>query len=210
MEKEYTAKQVVEIIKHFHGRVRIEGSYTLDHFLKAQGLIKEEFEVGEWCKIDGNILLCITFISSSGLITGYGIDENNNWMEKGSRFWSLNGCYTIPSPKEVEEALKKEGDKYIGKTSRIQCGVERRIKRIFVADNSRYGMIVYGVCYNNFEHQLFINGKWAEIVEEKKIIKVYGLDSNYEEVTMEFEVDMIKVSRIWEEKKEEKADSIRE
>mgnify|MGYP003629823868 CR=1 FL=1 len=174
----YTEKEVVDILKEYRETVWVNGATAneLNNFLEEKGLIKEEFEVGEWYKGQRTYgwLICVETVRRNSL-TGYGVcTTDNEWEDVFDG--SVNDYnWTLATDKEVEDALIKEAEKLIEKGV-VKCLHE--CTDIYPTDSIVYfnwdgdclRVTVKGGCCCIFD-----KGNWATIIEEPKEIVVNGI-----------------------------------
>jgi len=183
--KKYTKEEVVKLFKEHYER-QDYCFHNLKPFLEEFELIKEEFEVGKWYKAeyDNNILINFQGKDSDS----YGINCESEWTTYfgGGQLW-----YEDPKPatdKEVKEALIKEWEKENVKfnTYRFVNGLLQGSQNVIQPRSSLTDW-----------KTLFCNGKWAEILEEKKeedfivkvskgVITIDGEDYTPEEIISKF------------------------
>ena len=171
--KELTEEQLEAIYTAWNNDGGSESVFT-EH-LKEQGLVKEELEVGKWYKYSDSegFLFCLTNVETTG-VEVYGFVSWRYWIDEGKYISE----YLIPATdKEVKEALIKEAKK-----RGFKEGVKANLKK---CDNSFSNNVK--IKNNNFRHSInqnwlaidgfiiFKDGKWAEIIEEKKEIVVNGV-----------------------------------
>jgi len=136
--------------------------------LKEKGLIKEEFEAGKWYKADYDDNIIINFQGKGE--HSYGINTEGEWT---NFFWGCQLWSEIPllaTDKEVETALIKEGDKYIGKTlTSLYCSNKDKVVvgKFHSYDSEGLWYSSKDVDWGNI--LLMQNGKWATIIEEPKV-----------------------------------------
>ena len=160
-------KEQLEAVKSFF---LISSDLMVNH-LKEKGLIKEELKVGKWYISETGT---IAFIDScaNGKYYGYGLNNLGDWINDGKNIFYMSYQKRIATRKEVEEALIKEAKKRGFKEGvRFESAfngddhIQRECLRFNVEDNTlvecREGKI-----FGNF---IFHNGKWATIIEEKKL-----------------------------------------
>lgn len=170
--KELTEEQFKHVIDTFQSA---NNTTEFKAVLKIKGLIKEELKVGKWYKYSDSegFLFCITNVQNDG-VEVYGFNSWGNWIDEGSYFSE----YLIPATdQEVRNALIKEAKK-----RRFKKEVKANLKN---CDNSFANNVK--IKNNNFRYSInqnwlaidgfiiFKNGKWAEIIEEKKEIVVNGV-----------------------------------
>lgn len=134
-----------------------------DRFIK-KGLLKEEFEVGEWYKYGTDLL-----VWNRGDST-YGFNSLNNWGDD-----YLFSCQSgrKATSQEVEEALIKEVKK-----RGFEEGVSVRVKGDWMFEGTASNHLLnhptfsFKDGYLNFGGMyIFKNGKWATIISEEKTIE---------------------------------------
>ena len=151
-------EEQLEAVRGLNDRIFFEDGFEI--YLKEKGLIKEEFEVGKWYKIKNNPNNIFVYGE------GYGI-WNGEWRDDLLTGFRTNYCVKL-TQKEVEDALRKEGDKYIGKTVRCLCdGME------FIVDSFQHydkdGIWYKTKNFFNGNILLMKDGKWATIIEDNPI-----------------------------------------
>ena len=160
------------------------GKKGMTEHLKEKGLIKEEFEVGKWYKAINSQALCfIVSFPNRGIkdeCEVYGFDISGDWIGGENCYGSITNEFRKATDKEVEDALIKEakkrefkeGVKYISLTTGDNVLINFKEHDDFAKD-------FYGSIYNNqlcaCHGTIFMGGKWAEIIEEKKEIVVNGV-----------------------------------
>ena len=178
MKNQHTTEEVIELFNEFceDNTVYHKIESAKDHFLKEKGLI-QQFEVGRWYEIQKqsyhkcNAIICFQGNNEHS----YGINFSGEWEDMftgGSHIWGVNFTrrVTPATDKEVEEALIKEtlnlfkiGNKIIdadesGDEDYITIG---DCSDEWILSDDRNKLYWWGMC-------VFYNGKWADIVEEKK------------------------------------------
>lgn len=102
---------------------------------------------------------------------GYGYSNSQGWVDKCEwlRYPNCNGLAKKATKQEVEEALIKEAKRRGYKNGNYKCLSSRTIKvvdRYFFDKDNRLWHGVKGVA-----NLVFINGQWAEIIDEKAELK---------------------------------------
>jgi len=164
--KKLDKKQLAAIKFAFRDTGHIE---RFEYILKEKGLLKEEFEVGKLYKHSGGPI-----INYQGGELGYGLDHNGEWCDVGNNDWSFE-CdpfeWKLANELETDifkEALIKEAKKrgFRDGVKAIFCkGTKNEQLRDLTGDVISYnssGQLCLG------GNAIFYDGKWAEIVEEKK------------------------------------------
>jgi len=163
--KTHSDKEVAALFHEYNTSTKVQDVYE---FLEEKGLIGEQFEVGKWYMGDDGLIFHITNITQfRNSFGGYGFGDNGNWFNDKSDTIGVDDEREA-TPQEVESALIKEAKK-------------RGFKEGCVYDATKLGHIEQTNCSiqgNNFEWdentlmidrwEIFRDGKWAEIVEEKK------------------------------------------
>lgn len=171
--KELTEEQLEAVKECFKSQWNIQG---FESKLKEKGLIKEELEVGKWYKYSDSEghLFCITKVETDG-VEVYGFNSWGNWIDEGM-YSSKN---LIPATdQEVNDALIKEAKNRGFKEGVI---VDKSNLNHFVNNNPHVlhreysDLFEYRAAGKNYRDVLFCcgtcifeDGKWAEIIEEKK------------------------------------------
>jgi len=166
--KEFSKEEVVSLFEELKTVLDIHSN--IDMFCKEKGLIEEEFEVGEWYKykLAPKSLFCLTEIRGENNNLGYGINYLGKWVDADNcKGWTISNETYKATDKEVKESLIKEA-KRIG------------FKEGVIIDSTNVGFPEQKMCevdsnvFNFIEGELhindwliFVNGKWATIVEEE-------------------------------------------
>lgn len=184
MKKNYTRKEVVKLIKEAiyksyklgYGDVAYDVDGFCDGFLREKGLLKEEFKAG-WYKW-GVCKLFLTKKISSVVYLGYGFGIDRKWIE-GNGVWWLDGKPTTPmTTEEVSEMLKEEAKKRGFKYGVTFYDFDNSRNETIINDELKHGdtsnrNVLYAITDRLKDGHslgvLFLNGKWADIVEEKKL-----------------------------------------
>ena len=143
------------------------GKFTKEFMIEI-GLIEEEFEVKKWYKSKFGVIVFFER-TRTGVFYGYGFNANGHWMDDdGCNFTNKKNYWTLATGKEVGEALIKEAKKRgfgnnvdfisLETGGTVDC---KNIRGIFDYSKRSNALLLNG-------HYVFQNGKWAEIVEEKK------------------------------------------
>jgi len=163
----YSKKEVCELIKEYG-----DGLIRYNQFLKEKGLIEPELEVGwlarDWGDGDLDVFLC-TEIKEDVFVQAEDCFFRNNEiiLDGGTRLIKTSRRFKTrkATDKEVEDALIAEA-----KRRGYKKGL--RIKCLCMGNEE----IPLGSVFNFDGHyfyldgtQIFQNGKWAEIVETKKM-----------------------------------------
>ena len=145
-----------------------EDSDEFYDFLKEKGLIKEEFEVGRWYKLNGH-LRCY-----SDKHNHYGFYDSE-WDGRQSVLNYVNK-WTLATDKEVETALIKEAKKRFNVNNKIEYFIgnskEQTIGHLnkFIYHPSDDELLIRGGCKGtNSGLVIYRKGKWATIIEEPKV-----------------------------------------
>lgn len=175
MEKKHTDKDVVELFDEFAILIATPSRPDLNDlkrlFMESKGLLKEEFEVGDYiffveegkvgrlyhdCKNDNSFIFDGTFKKTN----------NVRHIGKGTFF------FRKATDKEVGEALIKEAKKKGFKNVKVVWGGGE----IRLYDNT-------GNNSNHIINPIYYKGEWAEIVEEKEIdyTSIFANCKSYEE-----------------------------
>lgn len=173
MKKKYTDEDVVKL---FEKRENCSPYTTTHQFLKENGLIKEEFEVGKWYLFSGEKRFLICIIENGR----YGFDTNGIWFYNSNLHNTNRDEYKEATHEEVEEALIKEARK-----RGFKAGVNIN-QDVFNHD------LIYGKnrlkegCMNWTSKRLnfaglwiFFNGKWAEIIEGKEEVTMEEVEKKF-------------------------------
>ena len=151
------------------------GSLIIRDFKIHKGLLKEEFEVGDWVFVlrDNESIPALVFFQGHGVNT-YGFAHNNNSFtdnyESCDTFINPRYNYTKATDKEVEEALIKEAKRRYSKGCKITWDVWGGVEEINL-ENFKYTNDESESHHNGLwceRRQVFEeeSGKWAEIVEQ--------------------------------------------
>ena len=161
----YSKEEVVELFNDFSENY---GRNSYKEFLKEQGLIEPELEIGKWYHYGTDLL-----VWNGGDLT-YGFSQGVDYLN-GAHF-SVDDATPAPH-KEVSDAFIKEAQKYIGKV----VHVESRDLDVLITDefdfkfhnDATQSLWAYGTLPNRPDYlnhvgvKLFSDGKWAEIIEEE-------------------------------------------
>lgn len=138
---------------------------------------KKELEVGKWYKGIGDKLICLTSKENKGHVKAYGFGALGGWYEDDNDYsWTADELVEA-TKEEVEQALIKEANK------RYKVGdkVKSLANNYYEFNISEYKFMQFGkindlwVKCNGCNALIYRNGKWADIVEEPKRIRViYG------------------------------------
>jgi hypothetical protein len=158
-----------------------------------QELLKEfsenKFEVGKWYKDFEGRILFIEGLNDDSTVTGYGFAQNKIWYNSSK--WYMDFLKKIKeynitpaTDKEVEEALTNEFYKKNGRKSRynvksINSGNVFILMNTFRFDAKINTLWMRAIGGGILE--VFKDGKWAEIVDDKIMIggyEVKKLESN--------------------------------
>lgn len=168
--EERTKKTVIEMLNKFSAFALIP-DYILNDFKKRHNL-SPTVEVGKVYKSG----LARVMITDSNLMLGYGIGFKGDWTK--SINCNLDDWESI-TQEEWIEVLKKEGDKYIGKT--VKCLCNKTSKK--VCDFSSFwggGLWYHSNDCNNL--QLMKEGVWAEIVSDEIIEQIHQLQKQLDSI----------------------------
>lgn len=149
-----------------------------DEFLKEKGLV-EQFEVDKWYKYIGELTGEIQnspIVNYQGECNGYGLAAYGNWCDtkNDDPDWTFStpNDWIKATDKEVDEVIIKEGEKYIGKTVKCIDDGLNYIVGEFDSYTNKVGDLWFKVADELSDVNVVClfdkNGKWAEIVEEKK------------------------------------------
>lgn len=162
-EQKQTAIEVLDGFQKYYSDSQMfkEG---IENFKKLHNL-SPTIEVGKVYK-DTDFPTLLVFITKiDGVIgCGYGIDNRSNWNNELSLHFNKN---IIEAPiKEWIEVLKKEGDKYIGKT--VKCLYDGNNRFVDSFKHIRDGKLWYST---NSEYLVCLmkDGIFAEIVSDEII-----------------------------------------
>jgi hypothetical protein len=148
---------------------------------------KPELEVGKWYKYtttSGCQIFCLTEITKNGSALGYGIGRDGDWVDYSSdnSIYCMANDYWVPklvpaSEQEVTEVLIKEAKKRGFVKGVVATGLDGEISEI-TGDFFNNGDVSY-LCATEEDCRfsgvrIYEDGKWAEIVEEKKPELVNG------------------------------------
>lgn len=161
----YSKEEVVELFAKFHKEKL--SLYDFNPFLKEKGLIEEQFEDG-WYRFTGMNTGKHSFYYINEDKTNYGISCINGWVENLNLSIDHKNM-SKATPKEVEEALIKEakkrgfkkGAKFIGLRGAVEIICSYNPKLLVDTKDCL-------VCGEDYIFNYRNDGKWAEIVEEKK------------------------------------------
>lgn len=160
-QETFSKKEVRELLSEFNGSMpwsnEIDKHCTYGRFIKEKGLLEEELEVGKWYK-SINHLFCCTSINDSGIPEGYGIVNGKRWFNHASK---ILFSHVLATNKEVEESLIKEAKNRGLKNIHIVWANDKIQLWVEIFKDKKHTNLP--ICV-----EIFNNGKWTEIVEEKK------------------------------------------
>lgn len=173
-EQKQTAIKVLDELLHDNTLLT---KTAVERFKRKHNLIPT-IEVGKVYKLD-ELRIFVTALDDNGFnFSGYGIGEDGEWGVCDSfstRFWEWQPI----NEKEWIEVLKKEGDKYIGKT--VKCLSDRESFKVASIDNYDdvdCGHIkLWGLDTEDESVLLMKDGIWATIVEDVKETEVLNMYS---------------------------------
>jgi hypothetical protein len=170
MKKEnYTKEEVTNLIDELNDRVSVGRKLTsidviVQEFKREKGLLEEEFKVGDWISDEKEVLIKITEVNEISYF-GYGFVDGA-WHSFVEIRIDYSHLYKPANPKEVSEALKREGDKYIGK--KVKCLLEGT--NFIVGKYHDYYQSPNEMFYSNGNGDYILlmkDGKWADVIEEE-------------------------------------------
>jgi len=153
--KELDKEQLLEVDRV----LRLTGKYMYYRdILKEKGLIKEQFEVGEYYRLNDDNDVIVRRIEGD---MGSRISKGKDILMTNTSLW------TKMTPKEVEEALIKEAKKrgYRG-DSNIEHHNDYEVINDFFYDEETNCLYIGVRCASNKE--IFSNGIWTEIIPQEK------------------------------------------
>tara|TARA_R110000803_G_scaffold131141_8_gene198451 strand:+ start:567 stop:1109 length:543 start_codon:yes stop_codon:yes gene_type:complete len=137
--------------------------------------VKQELEVGKWYKeTDKNkLLICITDCKN---IHGYGFTRTGEFTKD---FYREGDAYmfTPATDQEVEQALIKEAKKRGFKKGAYMVQNKEEYpdqQEPILIENNKFEFITGDFCV--FGWDIFLNGKWATIIEDKKEMTVCDIE----------------------------------
>ena len=141
--------------------------------------VKEELEIGKWYKYPDieNWKLFVTD-NTRGKEKGVGINCTGEWMDG----WSTLGenelvKLVLCTDQALEQALIKEAKKRGFKKGAYMVHNKEKYpdqQEPILIENNKFELIVGGFCV--FGWEIFSNGKWATIIEDKKEMTVSDIE----------------------------------
>ena len=132
--------------------------------LKKQLEELPKLEVGKWYKFDLSLMFVKNKPTNNNVI-GYGFDGTGLWTDKYHYWESYKDNYRPATDKEVQTALIEEAKK-IG----FKEGVTANCFNNFKSQSDigfKFISIDNGLLFQN--QCIFLNGKWATIIKQKKV-----------------------------------------
>lgn len=165
-----------ELVKYWIDRFQKESSFIYPQFTEKYLTPEPVIEVGLWWKFEEReysefkkLLIFVTGFHNNGKPKGYGFNVYGNWIEDDDNYWCVDGLKPIKAtPKEVEQRLIEEAkSKGLSQGNSIISTSGEVFRNILGcwAYNSERNKLYYGGA------EIFDNGKWAEIIDEKAEIR---------------------------------------
>ena len=138
--------------------------------------VKEELEVGKWYNYN-NCLINYQGLNTMGFFIGYGF-IHGVWEDLDDK--GIGRCaqeWIIATNEEIEQALKKEAKKRGFKKGAYMVHNKEKYpdqQEPILIENNKFELIVGGFCV--FGWEIFSNGKWATIIEDKKEMTVSDIE----------------------------------
>ena len=147
-----------------------ESKDTVQSYKKERKQLKKQLEelpkleVGKWYKFDLSLMFVKNKPTNNNVI-GYGFDGTGLWTDKYHYWESYKDNYRPATDKEVQTALIAEAKK-----RGFKEGVTANCFNNFKSQSDigfKFISIDNGLLFQN--QCIFLNGKWATIIEQKKV-----------------------------------------
>ena len=117
--------------------------------------------------------------TENGSYFGFGFNSDGEWAEDDNKIWGdiSFDIHRSATDEEVEQALKKEAKKRGFKKGAYMVHNKEEYpdqQEPILIENNKFELIVGGFCV--FGWEIFSNGKWATIIEDKKEMTVSDIE----------------------------------
>ena len=170
MENNLTEEQkalICEWLDKFDNEIGFDMTEFIEHY---NLLPTPKIEVGKYYKDKFDRIIYVTKVHLDSF-DGYGIDALGNWNTTPA--WNFKLDWQPITQEEWIEVLKKEGDKYIGKTVKCLYDDRNYVVRKF-SSFTKTGNLYY-CTEENTNVCLMKDGVWATVVSDENLDKISEL-----------------------------------